>query len=154
MMLMTVAVVRAVFARPDAASFYVVLITSRPHLVYLLAALRMVVDKDANPETVFFSYDRLFAKSHSSLKIGTVSSIEANAHKGGGNVVLKDGEKVSYDALVLATGSLWEGPLAFPEEEQACNEHVQTWRNRFQDAKNIVIAGGGAVGLGQFSHYC
>ena len=140
--------VRTILASPDVANLNVILVTSRPHFVYLLAALRAVVDKNTSLDTIFFPYDRLFASGLASLKIGTITSIEVNEKKDGGSIVLNDGEKIAYDALVLASGSNWEGPIAFPQEEQAYKDHVQKWRDNFQEAKDIVIAGGGAVGIG------
>jgi NADH dehydrogenase FAD-containing subunit len=59
------------------------------------------------------------------LKVGTVASIESSTD--GGVVHLEDGSTVPYSILVLASGSIWEGPLSLPVDK---NE----------------IDGGGAVG--------
>lgn len=93
-------------------------------------------------------YDKLFPKSIGSVKIGTVATIENTPHGNGGAVVLQDGERISYDVLILATGSKWVGPPAFPDDDVLCQEHIQNWRNKFRNAQDVVIVGGGAVGIG------
>ncbi|KAJ6480571.1 FAD/NAD(P)-binding domain-containing protein [Mycena vitilis] len=55
----------------------------------------------------------------------------------GGVVVLEDGTQMPYDVLVLAPGSIWEGPLNLPWTHDALTEFAQ----------KIVLAGGGAVGI-------
>lgn len=99
------------------------------------------------------SYDKIFGKFPGEIKIGTVTSIEENKDplvSRGGFVVLEGGQTVTYDALVIATGSTWVGHLAFPNEETALKEHVSSWREKIRDAQHIVIAGGGAVGIGKY----
>ncbi|KXN81876.1 Apoptosis-inducing factor 2 [Leucoagaricus sp. SymC.cos] len=56
-------------------------------------------------------------------------------------------ERLHYDVLVVATGSQWEGFTGFPAETEKCMAHIETWRMKFKEANDIVIAGGGAVGL-------
>lgn len=50
-------------------------------------------------------------------------------------------------ALVLATGSKWPGPIDFPEDETDLHQFVAQWREKFRAASDIVIVGGGAVGV-------
>jgi len=49
--------------------------------------------------------------------------------------------------LVLAPGSIWTGPIAFPDDEEEVNEFIKNSRAAFEKAESIVIAGGGAVGI-------
>ena len=63
-------------------------------------------------------------------------------------MVLETGERIFYDVAVVSTGSTWSGHLAFPNDEAGCREHVESWQGKIRDAKDIVIAGGGAVGIG------
>lgn len=100
---------------------------------------------------MFMPYDTIFAKFPGQLVVGAVSSIEETKGGEGGKVILKSGEQVAYHVLAVATGSAWEGMVSFPDEESLCKEHVESWRNKFQNAQDIVIVGGGAVGIGWFS---
>ncbi|KAF8156792.1 FAD/NAD(P)-binding domain-containing protein [Crassisporium funariophilum] len=142
-------VVRRLSKKLDPQRHNLVLITSRNRFAYLPASLRLLVSRDTPIETVFMPYDKVFDKFPGQLKIGTVISVEENKRGGGGGgiAVLDGGEQVVYDVLVVATGSSWEGLVAFPDEESLYKEHVELWRNKFQKAENIVIVGGGAVGI-------
>ena len=145
-------VVRGLASRLDKNKHRLVLVTARPRYTYLPGALRLLASKDTPLSSVFMSYDHIFANFPGELKIGTVTSIEENkdpAHRRGGFVVLEGGETIPYDVIVIATGSTWVGQLAFPNDEKGFKEHVHTWRKRISDAQNIVIAGGGAVGIGE-----
>jgi hypothetical protein len=93
--------------------------------------------------------DKLFTNGLGSVRVGTVSSIEANADAEGGVVHLEGGEAVPYAVLILALGSLWEGPLNIPVAKSDIDAHLATWRGRIKDAKHVVLAGAGAVGLGR-----
>jgi NADH dehydrogenase FAD-containing subunit len=97
--------------------------------------------------------DRLFADGIGRLKIGTVVAIEPSEKSDGGHVRLHNGEVIPYDILVFAQGSVWEGPLNLPRHKKDINEHLRSWRSDIQDAKHIVLAGGGAVGVGQLMPY-
>lgn len=97
-------------------------------------------------------YDKIFGKFPGELKIGTVTSIEENkdpAFKRGGFVVMEGDEKILYDVVVVATGSNWDGHLAFPNDEEGFKTHVKSWQKDIRDADHIVVAGGGAVGIGE-----
>ncbi|KAF8970472.1 hypothetical protein BDZ97DRAFT_1791626 [Flammula alnicola] len=96
---------------------------------------------------MFMPYDTVFDKFPGELKIGSVSSIDENKGLRGGRVILKTGEQVTYDVLAVATGSAWQGLVSFPDEESRYKEHIELWRNKFEKAQNIVIVGGGAVGI-------
>ena len=50
-------------------------------------------------------------------------------------------------ALVLATGSRWSGPIDLPDSEADLRKLVSQWREKFKAAEDIVIVGGGAVGV-------
>ncbi|PSR70706.1 hypothetical protein PHLCEN_2v13436 [Hermanssonia centrifuga] len=129
----------------DPSKYNTVIITSKPYYVFLIAGLRIAVSPTETLEDIaFIPYDKLQGIN---VKIGTVHSIEETAPGKGGEVVLKDGEKVPYSALVLATGSTWTGPVAYGDTDEEIRATVAKWRKRFADAKHVVIAGGGAVGI-------
>lgn len=68
--------------------------------------------------------------------------------KPGGTVSLAGGDSLEYNVLVFATGCSFPAHLAFPEDEVALKEHIANWRDKVKNANNIVIAGGGPVGIG------
>jgi len=49
---------------------------------------------------------------------------------------------------VLATGSKWAGPIDYPENDADIRQFVSQWQQRFKSAEDVVIVGGGAVGIG------
>ncbi|KAF8156668.1 hypothetical protein B0H34DRAFT_798071 [Crassisporium funariophilum] len=145
-------VIRGLSPKLDRRKHKLILVTSSPHYVYLPAALRLLADKDAPFDSVFMSYENIFGSFPGELKIGTVTSIEENndsssSQGGGGMVVLKGGEQLFYDVLVISTGSVWSGHLAFPNDPEHVKAHIKAWRNKIEDAKDVVIVGGGAVGI-------
>ena len=48
----------------------------------------------------------------------------------------------------MCIGSHWPGPLNFPNSREEFDKFVGEWRSRFDGAKDILLVGGGAVGLG------
>ena len=95
------------------------------------------------------SYDKVFDRFPGQLRIGRATSVEANPGGRGGKVILDNGDEVLYDVVVIATGSSWESLVNFPDDETLYKEFVEEWRNKFKKANNVVIVGGGAVGIGE-----
>jgi hypothetical protein len=50
----------------------------------------------------------------------------------------------------LTPGSIWNGLTAFPDNADDVPEFIQESQIKFKSAKNIVLVGGGAVGIGQY----
>lgn len=96
-------------------------------------------------------YSTVFGDFPGELIINTATSIEHIKGRPGGRVILKDGTEVPYDILTVATGSAWEGLVSFPEDEHLLRAHIELWRDKFEKAQNIVIVGGGPVGIGESS---
>ena len=158
-----------------------VLIEAKPYAIWLIAAARLVTEDGHHPpleERAFVPYDGLFHAGNGSVKSGKVVSIRPLASRthvdaqgdGGdagdalaelekqadeeghsGYVVLEDGEKVLYDALILATGSKHSGPVHFPDDPAECLAHVERWRKAFREAKDVMLIGGGGVAIGSCS---
>lgn len=99
------------------------------------------------------SYDKVFDHFPGQLRIGKATSVEANPGGRGGKVILESGDEVLYDVVVIATGSSWEGLADFPDDERLYKEFIEEWRNKFKNANNVVIAGGGAVGIGESASF-
>jgi apoptosis-inducing factor 2 len=81
------------------------------------------------------------------VKVGKVTAVEPHKGAKGGSITLESGEQLHYDVLVLAQGANWEGPLAFPDDPEQIKEHLAFWRSQFAEANQVVLAGGGAVGI-------
>lgn len=54
--------------------------------------------------------------------------------------------------LAVCIGSIWPGPLNFPSSREELNKFVGEWRSKFKEAKDILLVGAGAVGLGMVSN--
>ncbi|KAH6916250.1 hypothetical protein BKA70DRAFT_1255135 [Coprinopsis sp. MPI-PUGE-AT-0042] len=138
------------------ATHTLTVITSRPYFIDLPAMARTVVTSDG---ALLMPYGDAFVaqtpypsgsgKFTATIKIGkAIGFTSEESGKGGGDVLLEGGEKISYSVLILATGSTWNGPLDIPEaDSEAAKAHLDSWRHKFSNAKNVVLIGGGAVGL-------
>ncbi|KZT69588.1 FAD/NAD(P)-binding domain-containing protein [Daedalea quercina L-15889] len=141
---------RQLSAQLDPRRYELVLVNDRPYAINLIAGARMTVTSVDNLDSKdkgLLPYDKLFQNGNGSVKIGHAVAVEEDKESGkGGWVILEGGEKVRWDALVVATGSAWQGPLSFPDAG-ALPGHVQQWRERVKGANDIYIVGGGAVGI-------
>jgi NADPH-dependent 2,4-dienoyl-CoA reductase/sulfur reductase-like enzyme len=136
----------------DAAKYNLILLNSRPYAIPLPAAARLVVSPSSKLEdSVFVPLDKLYKNGTGEIKVGIVKTIEEKKGGKGGTVVLESGERVPYEILVIASGSKWNGPLDLPEHERDVLPHVNAWREKFAKATHVVLAGGGAVGIGEFT---
>ena len=144
-------VARDLSAKLDASKYNLILVSDKPYFIHLIAGARMTVTAvDKLEDKALVPFDKLFHNGNGSVKIGKVVSVSGRSGEKVGEVVLEDGEHISYAALVLATGSSWPGPLNFPNKESDMRSHLDSWRNRYEKANHVVIVGGGAVGLGAF----
>ncbi|KDR73138.1 hypothetical protein GALMADRAFT_125165 [Galerina marginata CBS 339.88] len=136
----------AIAATLDASKYNLVLITPRPFYTHLIAGLRMVVTSEGGLEDrILMPLDKKFDADHKKLIVAEVTSITDDGAKDQ-HVTLDNGETVPFFILVLGPGSLWEGPLAFSNTKAEILESVQSWREKFKNAKDIVLVGGGAIG--------
>lgn len=117
---------------------------SRPCLV-----LRVLITDDGGfTKTAINPLDRVFEPGRAGeIVIGSATSVQD------GVVNLEDGRQLRYDYLVLATGTSWGGPLAFPKNVEDKDKWITEWREKFRKANDIVILGGGAVGIGKLSFF-
>jgi len=112
----------------------------------------MVSEEGHLEDSALIPYDKIFHNGNGTFVQGTVTAISAAT--GSDKVVLGDGTEIPYDILVLASGSLWPGPLAFPERPQSVSKFTRDTREKFRHAKHVVLAGGGAVGIGELIFGC
>ncbi|CAA7268504.1 unnamed protein product [Cyclocybe aegerita] len=143
-------VVLGLSSKLNRAFHRLILVTARPRYLFFPAALRLLANENAPISSMYMPFDNIFGTFPGEVKVGTVTSIEENkdaAAQRGGFVVLDSGEKVIYDVLVVCTGSSFDGHLAFPNDEEGFKEHVTKWRAKIKESNDIVIVGGGAVGI-------
>lgn len=147
---------RLLSSKLDSSAYHLILISSRNYFTHLPGALRMVTTSQGHlEEKVLIPYDKLFIDGKGTFKHASVVSVQPNSTGGkgdearGGTVLLDNGETIPYEALVLATGSKWEGPLDFPPDIEDAKSLINEWRKKIQDSKGVIIAGGGAVGSGE-----
>jgi len=141
------------------ATHSVTLITGRDYYLHLPAALRMLVTPEPDLERhAVLPYDNVFGTGNgigrlSKVIHSKVSHVEEKDDGEGGSVHLSTGEKIDWDVLVLATGSVWKGPLNFPTAKKELLLWTKAWQEKFSKATNVVLVGGGAVGLGTARPY-
>ena len=127
------------------------LIDARPFHIWLPATPRMAVSAgDRFEEKILVPFDHIFDRGIGDVRLGRAVAIDEYKPGAGGHVVLKDGDRVPYDALVLTSGTAWDGPLAYPNSTKGTLQHILDWRTKFQDAHEIVLGGGGPVNIGLY----
>ncbi|KAI0049182.1 FAD/NAD-P-binding domain-containing protein [Auriscalpium vulgare] len=137
---------RELSGKLDHSKHNLTLITAHPFIVFFPAMVRTTTTAEGKLEDqALIPQDKLFLNGKGTLRIGRVVSVEDKGK--GGEVVLADGSRVPYDVLVLTPGSLWSGPLDLPDSKEDVIEHINAWRKKFASANNIVLVGGGAVGI-------
>ena len=151
------AIARILSSKVNPGTTTLTLVTARPFALHLPAAIRMTTTAEGKLEdSILIPYDSLLVNGNGTVKVGRVTGIEQSKEsQAGGSIVLSTGERINYDILVLAPGSDWDGPLAFPDDRAAVLEHIGSWRRKIENADGIILAGGGAVGCGTtFHHPC
>ncbi|KAG5353578.1 Apoptosis-inducing factor 2 [Termitomyces sp. T112] len=137
---------RALSKTLDSTKYELILINPLPYRIWLVATLRLAVTQDeALKNDIFLPYDKVFINGHGKFVQGKVVSFEQS--KEGGSVTLESGEKIDYHILLLSQGSNWNGPPDFPHTDTGVQEHISSLHSKLANARHIVLAGGGAVGI-------
>ncbi|KAH8818830.1 hypothetical protein DL96DRAFT_1750120 [Flagelloscypha sp. PMI_526] len=137
--------------KTDSTTYNIVLVSKNSFSTWMPASIRHIVSQNGElGETFMLPYDRIFPKKNGTILQGTVVNVfpAKSGGSGGGTIELANGDVLDYDVLVLATGSTWEGPLAFHNQptEDTTKEYIVQTRKQIKDAKSIVLVGGGSVG--------
>jgi len=136
------------------ATHSVTLVTGRDYFLHFPATLRMLVTPEPDLEhNAVLPYDNVFGTGNgvgrlSRIVHDKVSHVEEKSGGEGGSVHLSNGEKINWDVLIIATGSVWKGALNFPSTNNDLLLWTKAWQEKFSKARNVVLVGGGAVGLG------
>ncbi|KAG6804695.1 hypothetical protein H0H93_007273, partial [Arthromyces matolae] len=94
-----------------------------------------VTPEGAFDEQTIMPFDKLLVNGNGSIIHAEVTSISEESEKGG-SVTLSNGDTIHWDALVLATGSTWEGPLDIPHSKTDALEWFKGWQAKFADAQD------------------
>lgn len=141
-------VARELSKKLNPSQYEIILIDARPFYTHLPAMARIAVTAEESLEDkALMGFESLFHNGNGKVKHGKVVSIAELAPGKGGEVVLEDGERIPYSALVLATGAVWPDTIQLPDTESATKSHIGSWRSKFEKANHVVIVGGGAVGI-------
>ncbi|EKM48753.1 uncharacterized protein PHACADRAFT_214674 [Phanerochaete carnosa HHB-10118-sp] len=141
----TTSAIQSLANKLDHAQYNLILLDARPYYVHNIATLRMTVsDAGQLEDRALMPYDRL---QNVTFVQGKLVKIEETTPGKGGVLVLENDERLDYTALVLATGSQWNGPPNLGHSDEKVRANIEIWRERFSQAKNVVIAGGGAAGI-------
>lgn len=140
-------IARQLSKKLDASKYNLILITARPYFTHLIATVRAsVTSEGVLDRRILIPYDNLFINGNGTLLVGEVASITDSDN--GGHVTLTTGKQVDYSVLILTPGSTWEGPLSIPDTKSEATQWFDNWRVKFEKADDIVLVGGGAVGIG------
>ncbi|KAJ3493325.1 hypothetical protein NLJ89_g11045 [Agrocybe chaxingu] len=132
----------------SASEASVIMVTPRPYFTWLPACPRMLVTEDGELEKrVLMPFPDNFNEGNRKVVLSKVVSIHDGEEKAQRFVTLDNGETIEFSVLILAPGSKWDGPLGFPESKEEDLEFIKKWRKEFAEAKDIVLIGGGAVGV-------
>ncbi|KAE9400383.1 FAD/NAD(P)-binding domain-containing protein [Gymnopus androsaceus JB14] len=141
-----VVVARSLSQDLDPKKYDLVLINKLPYRIILPASLRMLVsDQGKLEERILVPYDKLFINGNGTFIEASVTQV--NAGDKSGTLTLGDGRVIDYDVLVLATGSKWDGPTAFPDDAASINDHIAARRAELAKANEVLLIGGGSVGI-------
>lgn len=126
------------------ADYEVVLIDKRDFYFHLVGSLRGLVNADV-ADKVCIPYNKLFTapacKNRMRVIQATVTKIEKD------HVILDTGAQVAFKQLVIATGCTWQRELDVPQSRAQALEYLASQKKRIQQAREIVVVGGGAVGI-------
>ena len=139
--------------RLGATQHSLVLVTSRPYFTYYPGTARMVVTAEGKLEDAVLIplSEAKYNTGNKKLIIASVTSIVEQGVEGG-YLELDNGDKLDYSVLILASGVTYQGPFAIPDTKAEAVAFTTSWRERFAKGNDIVIVGGGAVGLGTFAN--
>ncbi|XP_072032901.1 ferroptosis suppressor protein 1-like [Amphiura filiformis] len=120
----------------------ITLIDPKDSFHHTIGGLRALVE-DGYSNLIFIPYAPTYGES---FQQGKVVSIDTTAKK----VVLETGDEISYDYLVLATGTTGHFPAKLEFSVTDSSKAIETYNSYFDKinaAKDIVIIGGGPVGV-------
>ncbi|CAE7176922.1 unnamed protein product, partial [Rhizoctonia solani] len=145
-----VILVKALQKQINPATHQIVVIEKRDYYAHWPALVRAAItDEGSIDERGLVPNDRVF---DSAVKVVRSSVKQITSTE----VITESNERISYEHLVLGTGSIWTGPLALPDSRDKAIQHFKSFKWQLAAAEYVLIVGGGAVGLeyaGEIQHY-
>ncbi|KAJ1785459.1 hypothetical protein LPJ59_006138, partial [Coemansia sp. RSA 2399] len=120
----------------------ITVIEKRDQYFYNLGALRAM----AKPELIdlmWLPYDNIFRHQQNKIIKGEVSAVYPNS------VILKDGRKVNFDSLLVATGSIYPPPCKVDTTSNMKGKaELRMFSEMIHESDSILVIGGGPTGVG------
>ncbi|KAI9506879.1 hypothetical protein BX070DRAFT_186468, partial [Coemansia spiralis] len=120
----------------------ITVVERRDQYFYNLGALRTM----AKPELidlVWLPYDNIFRYPHNKVIKGEVSSVYSNS------IILNDGRKLDFDALLVATGSIYPPPCKVETTSSVKGKaELRMFSEMVRSSDSILVIGGGPTGVG------
>ncbi|KAH6702101.1 hypothetical protein BKA61DRAFT_202288 [Leptodontidium sp. MPI-SDFR-AT-0119] len=129
-------------------SYHVTIVTPNIEFFWNIAAPRLIVSEKLIPdEKVFLPIAKEFASydaAQFTLVTGKATALDPEKRI----VSISNGGKITYNSLVVATGSYFASPVwQLNESEEKLKSEISALRKALAAAKTVLIAGGGAIGV-------
>ncbi|KAG8703955.1 hypothetical protein FRC11_010320, partial [Ceratobasidium sp. 423] len=119
-----VPLVQALRKQINPATHQIVVIEKRDYFAHWPALIRAAVTDDGFiDERGLVPNDRVFDSSTKVIR-SSVKQVTPT------EVITESGEVVPYEHLVLATGSIWTGPLALPDSRDEAIQHFKSFKKQ------------------------
>lgn len=128
---------------------YIEIISDEPYLTYYRPSISDGISENLKDESFYLSPKEWYVDNNISLTLGvTVQSLNPEEKQ----ILLMNGKTISYDKLILANGSKnFMIPVEGVDKEGVCTlrnlKDLEVIKNKMNTAKEIVIVGGGLLGL-------
>ncbi|KAF7872253.1 hypothetical protein EAF04_003177 [Stromatinia cepivora] len=134
-------------------SYHVTLVTPNTSFFFKIASPRALINSTLVPqEKIFIPLSEAFSKYDASqfeLIQGTASALDPAQR----SITVSIGEtgttrQIHYDSLIISTGTTSKSPLwNLQGDESATKKALESLNTALPNAKTVLIAGGGAVGV-------
>jgi NADH dehydrogenase FAD-containing subunit len=137
--------------KKDGVTYNLTLVNPSKDLYWRFAAPRACASKEMMPPNkIFFPIEPAFTYAGHQFKFvqGTATHVDPAGQTVSVTTVAGEQQSIPYAALVIATGWNSPSPLFTQQTDREALEHVyDAFQKGLKNAKTVVIAGGGPVGV-------